>query len=339
MKRQPLVSVIVVNWNGGEVFRDCLVSLAKLTYKNWELIVVDNGSTDGSLLEIRKLQIPNVKLHIMRNKKNLGFAPANNQGVKVAKGKYVLLLNNDTKVTPDLLDVLVGKMEIEKDLGVVQPKIFLMDKEGYLDNAGSYLTRTGLLQHWGYMAKDGKEYSQEREIFSAKGACMLIRRTVIDEVGLFDADFGSYFEETDFCWRVWLSGARVVYYPAAHIYHKVGFTSRKMDQVRVTLVSTRNRISSLFKNLGDINLMLIFLPHVVFILVLGFYYLIRFQFKKAWMMWGAVLWNMVYLQKLIVKRLRVQRMRLKRDDEIFEKTMRPVDLGEMFGHFRKVEAN
>ena len=107
----------------------------------------------------------------------------------------------------------------------------------------------------------------------------------------------------------------------------------------MTLVSTRNRISSLFKNLGDINLMLIFLPHVVFILVLGFYYLIRFQFKKAWMMWGAVLWNMVYLQKLIVKRLRVQRMRLKRDDEIFEKTMRPVDLGEMFGHFRKVEAN
>lgn len=335
MKKEPLVSVIIVNWNGGKVFRDCVESLKKLDYINLELIVVDNASSDGS--ERYAEAVKGAKL--IRNKKNVGFAPANNQGYEIAKGDYILLLNNDTKVKKDLLDVMVTKMEENVMLGVVQPKIFLMDKKGYLDNAGSYLTRTGLLQHWGYMAKDGKEFDQEQEIFSAKGACMLIRKTVIDRVGLFDSDFGSYFEESDFCWRVWLGGWRVLYYPKTVIWHKVGYASKRMDQVRVTLVSTRNRISSLFVNLSGTNLLLIFVPHVCFIWLLGFYYLLRFQFRKAWMMWGAVLWNLIDLPKLFGKRLKVQRMRIKRDGEIFEKIMKPIDVSEMLGHFRKVEAN
>src|SRR3989344_7353611 len=205
-KKNPLVSIIIVNWNGGEVLRDCLRSLGKIKYPKWELILVDNGSTDGSEMLVLNLKLKAESLKLIRNKINVGFAKANNRGCKKISGKYVLLLNNDTKVTPKFLTTLVDRMENDPTIGVVQPKIKLMDKPGYLDNAGSFFTRIGFLQHWGFLRKDTREFDEEREIFSAKGACMLIRRKVVENVGLFDEEFFSHFEESDFCWRVWLSG-------------------------------------------------------------------------------------------------------------------------------------
>src|SRR3989344_5075483 len=141
MSSQPLVSIIIINWNGGEIFRKCLKSLISIDYPRWELIVVDNGSSDGSVTLPLKLKIRNEKLRVVKNKINLGFAEANNQGFKLAQGKYILLLNNDTKVEPDFLSKMVERIEQDDLVAVVQPKIFLMDKPGYLDNAGSYLTR------------------------------------------------------------------------------------------------------------------------------------------------------------------------------------------------------
>lgn len=142
MDQSPLVSIIIVNWNGGEVFKECLASLSKLSYPNFELIVVDNGSSDGT-----------EKLAVIKNKTNRGFAVANNQGYEKARGKYLLLINNDTLVQPDLLDVLVKKGENNPALSVLQPKIRIMDKPDYLDNAGSFLTRIGFLHHWGFLAR------------------------------------------------------------------------------------------------------------------------------------------------------------------------------------------
>src|SRR5258706_12709674 len=121
---KPKVSVIVVNWNGGEIFVNCLESLKKISYENWELIVVDNASTDGS---------NNIKgfknLKTIQNKTNVGFAPANNQGFEISKGKYILLLNNDTLVPPNLLDAFVKKMQMDESIGVMQQKIYLMNKK------------------------------------------------------------------------------------------------------------------------------------------------------------------------------------------------------------------
>ena len=183
---KPLVSVIIVNWNGGQVFKECLSSLSKIDYPNWELIIVDNGSTDGSENLEKDLRPPK-GYRVIHNKKNLGFAPANNQGVELATGKYILLLNNDTKVDLDFLSKLVARMETDPKLAVIQPKIYLMDKPGILDNAGSFFTKIGFLHHWGFMQKDGPEFSVEREIFSAKGACMLIRKKVVEKVAKTDS--------------------------------------------------------------------------------------------------------------------------------------------------------
>src|SRR3990167_6216512 len=263
IKKYPLVSIVMANWNGGKVYEDTLISLSKISYPNWELIVVDNGSSDGTtdLSLNSKFRITNSKL--IKNKTNLGFAPANNQGYKISKGKYILLLNNDTLVEKNFLEVMVEKMEKEADLGVLQPKIKMMDNPKILDNAGSFLTRIGFLHHWGFMKKDSRQYGREREVFSVKGACMFIRRSVVEKIGLFDGDFMSYFEESDFCWRAWLLGYRSIFYPRTFILHKVGFTIRRLDVGNLNWHYYKNRIASLIKNLGSANLLIILPAHLI----------------------------------------------------------------------------
>lgn len=321
------VSIIIVNWNGGEIFRNCLESLKKLKYKDYGLIIVDNGSTDGTQ-----------EWATVLNKENLGFAGGNNQGYEKANGQYIWLLNNDTLVRPDTLDKLVEYMDKHLDVGVIQPKIKIMDKPELLDNAGSFLTQSGFLEHWGYLQKDDQEYSQVRDIFSAKGACLFTRKNIIEKVGLFDPDFGSYFEETDFCWRVWLTGYKIRYYPLTEILHKVGYTSKRMDPVGTNYASFKNRLCSLIKNLEYKNFYIIFL-HLFLIKLLAIYYLFRFQFNKSMMVWRAIWWNVVNLNNTLRKRNFVQKLRIKTDSEIFKTILVPWNFREMFSHFLRAEAD
>lgn len=335
----PLVSIIIVNFNGKEVFGDCLRSLEKIKYPNWELILVDNGSSDNSQNMVNDFNLSFKNFILIQNNRNLGFAPANNQGVEKSKGEYILLLNNDTKIIPDFLNKMVTKMEQDLSIGAMQPKIFLSDKRNILDNAGAYLTGTGFLNHWGFMEKDSQEFNQQRYIFSAKGACLLTRKKLINKIGLFDNDFVSYFEESDFCFRVWLAGFAVIFYPETYIYHKLGATSKKMDQIFVNFHAFKNRILSLFKNLSFINIFLILIPHIIIVLFLGIYYTLKFEFKKAWMIYHAIIWNVVYLSESLKKRSDVQKMRVKSDREIFKYILKETNFAGMFSHFKKVEAN
>lgn len=333
--KYPLVSIIIVNWNGGSVFRDSLESLLKVDYGNYELIIVDNGSTDGSDQKIGKYRV----YKFIKNKTNRGFAEANNQGFKVSRGSYVLLLNNDTRVTKNFLKIMVSKMESDKKIGIMQPKIFMMDKKGYLDNAGSFMTRSGFLLHWGYGEKDSEKFNRPREVHTAKGACMLIRREVIEKVGLFDQDFISYFEESDFCGRTWMAGWKVLFYPEAHIFHKVGFTSKKLAAVDVNYHSLKNRIASLYKNLEVKNLFLILIPHIVLLFGLSAQYLARLQFGKFLMVLRAIGWNVLNFGKLSKKRKKVQKLRKVSDDIIFEKLMLKFSIPKMLKHFAATEKN
>jgi GT2 family glycosyltransferase len=334
---KPLVSVIIVNFNGLSVLKPCLESLLKSDYPNYEIIVVDNGSADQSVKYLEKVSFKNVK--VITSETNVGFAGGNNLGLSEVEGKYLLLLNNDTLVPKNLLSVLVDKMESDKTVGALQPKIKFMDQPEILDNAGAYLNVLGLTTHWGFGEKDRAEFDQEKEIFSAKGACLMTRMDIVNKVGLFDDNFGSYFEESDFCWRVWLSGYRVIYFPAVSILHKVGFTSEKMDTVVVMLHSTKNRIFSLYKNLSLINLFRIFIPHLFFLNMLGLYYFVKLQFNKSWMIYGAIWWNFSHIGLLVQERRKTQRLRVKSDRELFAIIMKPLDIPALFSHFKKVEAN
>lgn len=328
----PLVSIIIINWNGGKVLEDCLNYLSKIKYPNTELIIVDNGSTDGSLNFLK-----NQSIKLIKNHKNLGFAPANNQALKFCHGKYILLLNNDTKVHPIFLNLLVSKMESDPKIGVIQPKIFLMDKPGYLDNAGSFFTRIGFLEHWGFGRKDGSEFNVETEIFSAKGACMLIRKEVVNKVGLFDEDFFSYFEESDFCWRVWLAGWRIIYFPKTFIYHKLGFTIRRLNVGNLNFHYYKNRIASLIKNLEFKNLIIILPTHLLISIGIAVAFLIKLQPKNSWMIVKAIWWNLISVNKIIKKRQKVQSLRKLSDDIIFHKLMHPINWKQYFQDFKRIE--
>lgn len=331
----PLVSIIIANWNGGQILDDCLSSLSKIDYKNWDLILVDNGSTDDSQNFLYKYKT--LKFKLIQNSKNVGFAKANNQGFEISKGKYILLLNNDTKVEKSFLTDLVNKMEVDKSIGVIQPKIYLMDKPGYLDNVGSFFTRIGFLEHLGFLQKDSKEFDHELEIFSAKGACMLIRREVIDNTGLFDDDFFSYFEESDFCWRVWLAGWKVLFYPKAHIYHKLGFTIRRLNVTQLNYHYYKNRICSLIKNLGTINIILILVPHIIISASLIIIFLFNGQLKYAWMIKKAILWNLWNLSKTFKKRKKIQMNRKLDDNELFKVILHNINLEKFINDFRRVK--
>lgn len=337
MKKYPLVSIIIANWNGGDVYRNCLESLSEIHYPNWELITVDNGSSDGtaeiSLDPVYK--IDHAKL--IKNKVNVGFAPANNQGNAVAKGKYLLLLNNDTLVDPDFLNILVEKMEAEENLGVIQPKIRIMDNPEYLDNAGSFITMIGFLHHWGFMQKDRREFNKEREVFTTKGACMLIRKSIVDKIGLFDDDFMSYFEESDFCWRVWLTGSRVLFYPKTDIFHKVGFTIKRLDVGNLNWHYYKNRICSLLKNLSIGKLLLILPVHLIISLGISLAFLFKGQSKNALIIWRAIGWNIFNLGKTLKKRRRIQKVRVVSDKFIFAKLSVPVNWKSFFSDFKRVE--
>lgn len=339
MTKFPLVSIIVTNYNGGQILLDCIESLKKVDYPNFEVVLIDDRSKDDSFEKAIKNK-GKLKLKHSRNKVNLGFAGANNAGLGLASGDYVLLLNNDTTVPSNLLGKLVARMEKDPKMGAAQVKIKMMDSPGFLDNAGSYLTRTGFLVHWGFGKKDSKEFDKEKTIFSAKGACLMAKREVIDKVGLFDADFVSYIEETDFCWRVWLVGYKIYYLPLTFIRHKVGFTfSKQFNPVVVNYNSFKNRILCLYKNLETKNLFLIFIPHLLIIAGLSLYYLLRFQFSKFAMIFRAIWWNIKNIKQSSKKRKIVQSLRVVGDDELFKYVMKKFNLKEMLGHFIKVEAN
>lgn len=327
---KPLVSIIIVNWNGGEVFRECIKSLEKISYPNWELIIVDNGSSE----EITKLP---KKTKLIKNSINRGFAPANNQAIQFVKGKYVLLLNNDTLVEKGFLNILVDKMESENDMGVIQPKIKIMDRPELLDNCGSFLTNIGFLHHIGFMKKDSKEYNIEKEVFSVKGACMLIRKKLIDKVGLFDDEFVSYFEETDFCWKSWLLNYRVIYFPDTYILHKVGFTIKRLDVANINFHYYKNRITSLIKNLGISKLIFILPTHIIISLGISFVFLLRGQFTSALLILKAILWNIVNIKVTLEKRRKIQKIRRVSDKFVFNKLSVPINWKNFFDDFKRVE--
>jgi len=320
--RRPLVSVIIVNFNGEDLLKHCLVSLAAEKYKRKEVILVDNNSADESISTAKKLY-PNIK--IVKNRKNLGFAKANNIGVSKARGDYLFLLNNDTQVPKNVLGPLISFLIQNPKVGVVQPRVLLLDDKARLDSIGSFFTKTGFLFHYGFEKKDIKSLRRKIRLFSAKGSAMLIRSSLVEKIGLFDDDYFAYFEESDFCWRVWLSGHEVWYYPYVHIYHKGSATAINMHFPFISFHSFKNRIRSMIKNLELRNLTYILPLHLVISFLAAFSYLITFRPGVALAIVRAMAWNLRHLPSTMNKRKRVQtKIRKLSDRKYLDKVTKKV---------------
>ena len=314
----PLISIVILNWNGKHHLVHCLGSLAKISYKPVEVIVVDNHSSDGSQAIVRS-KFPWVKL--VENKKNLGYSAGNNVGIRASRGTYVFILNNDTEVEKSFLEPLVAACQSDTTIGCIQPKLLYASNHHLLNAVGSYLTSTGFLYHYGYRKPQSRlQYNRRIHIYSAKGAAMLLRKSALTKVGLFDEDFFIYFEETDLCHRLWLAGYTVVYEPTSVVYHHEAVdTHKQMQEFTITYLSFRNRIASFLMNLEWFQVIKIFPILFGIYGCLVVYYLVRLRPSVAWAIVSAILWNVQHIALTLKKRRYVQLyIRRRRDKELFQ---------------------
>jgi GT2 family glycosyltransferase len=221
----PRTSIIIVNWNGREDTLACLASLAPVASPNVTVIVVDNGSQDGSVAEIRS-RYPGVT--VLAQETNLRFAGGNNEGIRhaLASGAdQILLLNNDTTVDAGFLRSMTACLRSAPDVGAVAPHIYYYDRPDLLWYAGGEISMwTGTMRHAGIREKnagDGHPY----ETAYATGCCLLARREVLEHVGLLDESFFIYAEDADWCARARNAGWRIMVDPGARIWHKVSVSA------------------------------------------------------------------------------------------------------------------
>lgn len=316
LKSNPKVSIVILNYNGKRWLEKLLPTIEKIKYKPLEVIIVNNGSTDDSG-EFVKKKFPHFRLiEIMPNR---GFAGANNYGVKHAKGKYVLLINNDTQVPPDFLAPMVGRMEADKTVGVIQPMIRSLRKRNVLDAACSFYTSTGFQYHYGYYQPyKKKQYNKEHYVYSAKGACLFTRRDLYLKLGGLDEDFVCYVEESDYCHRIWLSGKKVLYLPQSYIYHWGGGDMSVMEKSETTIFrSFRNRYYSYIKNLSFVELIKLLPAHIVFSEAMIFSALARGIIRYGLAAQLGTLWWIFHFPRILKKRRYIQRRIRKVSDADF----------------------
>lgn len=239
----PQVTIIVLNWNGLADTLECLASLSRLDYPDYEVAVVDNGSTDGSVEEIRP-HFPGVTL--IENRENLGYAGGNNVGLRHALRQgadHALLLNNDTEVTADFLRRLVEAAQADPQVGVAGPTIYYYDQPDVIWSAGGSIDwRRGDARMVGLNERDAGQFGNKpREVDFVSGCAMLVRRAVLEQVGLLDERFFAYYEEVEWCARMRRAGFKIIQVPQARLWHKITPECRAASPL-VYYYMTRNRL-------------------------------------------------------------------------------------------------
>jgi len=227
------VSVIILNWNGLEDTIECLESLKKINYPNYEVILVDNGSK-GNDVQVLEEKFGDY-IHLIQNDKNYGYTGGNNIGmryvVRDSASEYVLILNNDTVVAPDLLDHMVQVAESDPSIGMVGSKVCYYDCHGRIQGVGGKVNmRTGQASLIGFKEIDTGQYDTEQEVDYIFGCCLLVKTEAVRKIGLFDESYFCYWDETDYCFRARAAGYKVVYAPAATVWHKASLQVKVWDK-------------------------------------------------------------------------------------------------------------
>jgi GT2 family glycosyltransferase len=241
----PRASIIVLNWNGRSLLAECLTALRAQTLRDFETIVVDNGSQDGSL-EWLATHAPEVR--VICNETNLGFATANNQGIRAAAAPLIAVLNNDALPEPDWLQVLVDAAAGEAKVGMFASRILLRDPANTIDSLGIEVDRAGMAWNraWGRRATD-RLVEQPIEVFGPSGAAAVYRRDMLDQIGLFDDEFFIYYEDVDLAWRAQRAGWCCLYVPQAIVLHTHSATTKRGSPFKRRLLS-RNKWWAIAKN-------------------------------------------------------------------------------------------
>jgi GT2 family glycosyltransferase len=245
----PEVAVIVLNYNGRALLATCLESLGRLRARA-RLVVADNGSSDGSLEYVHQHFHGVETIDLGRN---LGYAAGYNEAIKSVDSSWLVLLNNDAALEPDWVEQLLCWAEDRPQAAILGGKLLFQPggrgEAHFVQSAGASFTDAGTAFEIGWGAEDKGQFDEPRLVGAVPGAAMMVRREVFQELGGFDASFGSYLEDVDLCWRAWLIGREVHYVPSAVAYHQYGASAGgRTSPYRIRLMQ-RNRLANMVKNL------------------------------------------------------------------------------------------
>jgi GT2 family glycosyltransferase len=239
----PRFSVIILNWNGRELLRGCLSSLDGQDWRDFETIVVDNGSADASV-SMLAADFPWVRVII--NDANQGYCRGNNQGIEAARGETIVLLNNDAELAPDFLSELAAAGDEHPECGMFATRIMMYDRRNVYDSTGLLVYPDGICRSRGWLEKDVGQYDVPCEVLGPNGCAAAYRRAMLDDVGVFDERYFAYLEDLDLAFRGQLRGWTCRYVPGAVAYHKKSMTSGYHSAFKAFLVE-RNRIWNALK--------------------------------------------------------------------------------------------
>jgi len=248
MSGEAKISIIILNYNNDKDTVECVNSVKMLDYPDFEIILVDNGSSDGSY---EKLKERFGNLMFIRNPKNLGFAEGNNVGIRQAlanSADYVLVLNNDTIIDKNFLNEMLAASKRHPKALIFGPKIYFADDQKKLWYAGGKINRlTGLPYHIGENKMDNGQYDNEREVEFVTGCAMFIKTELFDSIGFFDPDYFCFCEDADLCFRARKRGTRLVYVPSSILWHKIASTIGRYSPFYL-YYRTRNPLIYVMKN-------------------------------------------------------------------------------------------
>jgi hypothetical protein len=306
----PLVTVILVTWNGEKFLRAHLPSLLGIDYPAFEVIVVDNGSTDGSVTFLRTTY-PAVRVIV--NPTNLGTAEGSNVAIPRARGRYIFWVSNDMEFDRDILKHLVRRCEADEGIGICTVKM-LRIKDGKpvqeIDSVGANADVFGFPDSRGINQTDRGQFDEFREVFFSFGGAMFIRKSVLEITGGFDPDYLTLADDIDLSWRVRLAGFKVKVEPKAFLYHRVSATlSKSHNRPQKRCLSERNTLRTLLKNYSAGYLSFI-LPLYALILggeMLFFALLGKWEMSRAG--WRALFWNISHLGATLEMRRKAQKPR------------------------------
>ncbi|MDX9892949.1 MAG: glycosyltransferase family 2 protein [Patescibacteria group bacterium] len=278
------VSVQIITWNSMRYIFDCLESLMRQNFRDFSVIIIDNGSDDGTVEFIRN-NYPTVS--VLQNFKNIGLSKANDQGIKLAKGEYVLIMNPDVILAANFLQDIVNFADQHPEGGVFGSKVLKLKSEAIdqgdqnglresirsniIDSAGLEIFKSRKVINRGEGQKDNGQYDRTQEVFGISGACVLYRRKALEEIKIrqeyFDYDFFAYKEDIDICWRMHLYGYGCWYHPQAVCYHYRRLSAPDDKNIR-SIVKSRKEVSKMLRALSFRNQHLMIVKNDQFINIL-----------------------------------------------------------------------
>jgi GT2 family glycosyltransferase len=243
LSRENAQAIGCANWNGETLLADCLSSLSNQTLSDLEVLLVDNGSSDGSVDYVRT-EFPGIR--VIALEKNLGFSAGNNRGIEASSSEFVALFNNDAVAERQWAERLLAPAADSK-VGIVASKVMLFSERDRLDSAGDGMTIVGVAYKRGHL-EAADRYPATESVFGASGCAMLLRRSMLDDIGLLDEDFFLSYEDSDVCFRAQLRGWKCVYAPEARVYHRLNSSIGRLSS-RYVYYGQRNAEFLYFKNM------------------------------------------------------------------------------------------